>query len=396
MKLAGFPVSPQTFPNIANDMKFLVLVLLTIWPTNSLAELSLKAKISPDQWRREGMTTEVEYSYSEQNMTPDDPWDNQFKPRLLPDRSRRIAGYRGIWFDLGQQSEFGSKYSGGLGTYTAKHHPLAVHAPEVQKTFFVYGGTTARNERHLLAMASYYDHRSKTVPRPVVVHDKEGVDDPHDNPSLQIDQRGRLWVFVSGRGRKRPGQVYRSRLPHDISSFEDLGQREFTYPQPWWIEDEGFLFLFTKYTRGRELYWSTSDAFGESWGPDQKLAAMGGHYQMSNQQGDRIITAFNRHPGGNVDRRTNLYFFADQGSGQNLANRRRGSGENSPHQPAGPGSGARLSKGRAARLPQGPRVRCPRPPGASLSHQCKPPTGAGRRASHLDDGAVERRKVGLS
>lgn len=203
-----------------------------------------------------------------------------------------------------------------MGTYTAKHHPLAVHVPEVQKTFFVYGGTLAVNERHLLAMASYYDHRSKTVPRPVVVHDKEGVDDPHDNPSLQIDQRGRLWVFVSGRGRKRPGQVYRSRLPHDISSFEDLGQREFTYPQPWWIEDEGFLFLFTKYTRGRELYWSTSDAFGESWGPDQKLAAMGGHYQMSNQQGDRIITAFNRHPGGNVDRRTNLYFLQTRDRGK--------------------------------------------------------------------------------
>lgn len=72
-------------------MKFLLLILLTIWPTSSLAELSLKAKISPDQGRREGMTTEVEYSYSEQNVSPDDPWDNQFKPRLLPDRSRRIA-----------------------------------------------------------------------------------------------------------------------------------------------------------------------------------------------------------------------------------------------------------------------------------------------------------------
>ena len=26
-----------------------------------------------------------------------------------------IDGYKGIWFDLGQRSEFGSKYSGGLG-----------------------------------------------------------------------------------------------------------------------------------------------------------------------------------------------------------------------------------------------------------------------------------------
>ena len=28
-------------------------------------------------------------------------------------------GYRGIWFTLGQPSEYGEKISGGLGTYTA-------------------------------------------------------------------------------------------------------------------------------------------------------------------------------------------------------------------------------------------------------------------------------------
>src|SRR5690554_3635219 len=123
---------------------------------------------------------------------------------------RRIDGYRGIWFDLGQRSQFGSKYSGGLGTYTAKHHPLALYAPAVHKTFFVYGGTTERMQTHLLAMVSYFDHRTRQLPKPVVVHDKQGVDDPHDNPSLQIDGRGRLWVFVSGRGRRRPGHVYRS------------------------------------------------------------------------------------------------------------------------------------------------------------------------------------------
>ena len=44
----------------------------------------------------------------------------------LGEEPRRIDGYKGIWFDLGQRSEFGSKYSGGLGTYTAKHGPIAV------------------------------------------------------------------------------------------------------------------------------------------------------------------------------------------------------------------------------------------------------------------------------
>src|SRR5690606_38996912 len=33
-------------------------------------------------------------------------------------------GYRGIWFTLGFKFEYGDKYSGGLGTYTANHQPM--------------------------------------------------------------------------------------------------------------------------------------------------------------------------------------------------------------------------------------------------------------------------------
>jgi len=72
---------------------------------------------------------------------------------------------------------------------------------EVQQIFFVYGGTTRAEERHLLIMAGSYDHRSGRVSRPQIVHDKLGVDDPHDNPSLALDDHGHLWVFISGRGR---------------------------------------------------------------------------------------------------------------------------------------------------------------------------------------------------
>src|SRR5690554_2491350 len=56
--------------------------------------------------------------------------------------NQKIEGYKGIWFTLGQFSEYGDKYSGGLGTYTAKHIPLSIYSPEANKTFFVYGGTT--------------------------------------------------------------------------------------------------------------------------------------------------------------------------------------------------------------------------------------------------------------
>src|SRR5690554_1449015 len=145
----------------------------------------------------------------------------------------RADGYKGIWFTLNQFSEYGDKYSGGLGTYTANHIPLAIYAEEVNKTFFVYGGTIP-GERHLLIMASYYDHEKNRVPRPTIVHDKEGVNDPHDNPSIAMDGDGHIWVFISGRGRARPGFKYRSVEPYSVDAFEMIREEEMTYPQPWW------------------------------------------------------------------------------------------------------------------------------------------------------------------
>ena len=236
------------------------------------------------------------------------------RPTQQPPAPRTIDGYRGIWFTLGQFLEYGDKYSGGLGTYTAKHHPLAIYSPEADKTFFVYGGTTNEGDRHLLAMISYYNHATGALPRPVVVHDKQTVDDPHDNPSIQLDAAGHIWVFVSGRGSVRPGFIYRSRKPYDISAFDLVMEDEFAYPQPWWTGESGFMFLFTRYTDGRELYWRTSED-GQDWSPAQKLVS-GGHYQMSNAKDGRVITAFNTHfPNRRVDARTNLSFLQSRDMG---------------------------------------------------------------------------------
>ncbi|MBW8330644.1 MAG: hypothetical protein K0M40_01375 [Prolixibacteraceae bacterium] len=52
-------------------------------------------------------------------------------------QNSKSDGYKGIWFTLGQFSEFGDKYSGGLGTYTANHIPMTIYAPEVKKTFLL-------------------------------------------------------------------------------------------------------------------------------------------------------------------------------------------------------------------------------------------------------------------
>ena len=228
---------------------------------------------------------------------------------------QREDGYRGIWFELGQKSEHGDKYSGGLGTYTAKHVPLAVYAPEVEKTFFVWGGTV-KGRRHLLAMVSYYDHRSGTVPRPVVVHDKQGVSDPHDDPTICLDGEGHVWVFVAGRATVRDGFKYRSREPYSIDGFDLVEvHKGMCYPQPWPVEGQGILLLLTKYTAGRELYWQTR-ADGAAWSEERKLAGFGGHYQVSWERDGRVITAFNWHKDGRPDSRSNLYFLQTDDMGQ--------------------------------------------------------------------------------
>ncbi len=234
-------------------------------------------------------------------------------------QNARVNGYKGIWFTLGQFSDYGDKYSGGLGTYTSSHVPVAIYSKAADKTFFVYGGTTQEDQKHLLIMISYYDHIKKRVPKPVIVYDKNGVDDPHDNASIAIDDKGHIWVFVSGRNTSRPGIIFKSHLPYSIDRFDKIKEGDMTYPQPWWIAGKGFLYLFTKYTKGRELYWSTSKD-GQQWTEEQKLSGMGGHYQVSNVWNGKLVSAFNYHPGGNVDKRTNVYVAQTSDMGKTWTN----------------------------------------------------------------------------
>lgn len=219
----------------------------------------------------------------------------------------RINGYRGIWYALGFKFEYGDKYTGGLGTYTANHQPMAVYAPAVRQTFFVYGGTPSESERQLVIMVGLYDHQLGTVSRPVAVHLDPGVDDPHDNACLQIDPAGYVWIFKSGRNTTRPGMIYRSRSPYSIEAFEVVDSWVFTYPQLWHDPVRGFFLAFTRYTGGRELYWRTS-VDGVTWSEIGKLAGFDGHYQVSGLHEGKFATFFNWHPGGDNDQRTNVYY----------------------------------------------------------------------------------------
>ncbi|TFG40760.1 MAG: hypothetical protein E4H43_05250, partial [Bacteroidia bacterium] len=230
-------------------------------------------------------------------------------------QNTKIDGYRGLWFSDGQLKEYGYKLSGGVATFAPRHRPIAVYSPEVKKTFFVYGGTTSADEQHLLVMVSYFDHRLHIVPKPVVVYDKMGVIEPNDNGSLSIDSDGYLWIFISGRGRTRPGLIFKSSKPWSIEGFEKVTEWEMLSPQPWWTADDGFLLMFSKSTKGRELYFRSSSD-GKTWTESQKVAGMGGNFQVSNIFGNKLVTVFNYHPGGNIDKRTNLYLLQSEDMGK--------------------------------------------------------------------------------
>ncbi len=190
----------------------------------------------------------------------------------------KADGYRGIWY-MNQPTgdEYVFKYSGGLGTYCAKHSPLAVYCPAVEKTFFCYGGTTAAShlgytaadlregrqlERprpgFLLHMVSYFDHRHGLVPRPTILLDK-GTADAHDNPVLAVDGEGYLWIFSTSHGRSRPSFIHRSLRPYDIDAFRPVAARwqnpggkstpvdNFSYLQMATVPGGGFVGCFTRY-----------------------------------------------------------------------------------------------------------------------------------------------------
>lgn len=236
--------------------------------------------------------------------------------------NEKADGYKAIWFELNEKYKHGDKYSGALGTYTAKHTPLAIYSEEVNKTFFVYGGTRSEKERHLLCMIGEFDHSTGMLSRPTIVHDKEGINDPHDNPSIMIDRDGYIFVFVSGRGKKRAGYKYQSRSPFDIKEFVQISEEELTYPQPWSTNFGSFHF-FTKYTGNRLLYFETSRD-GLTWSEDKLLAAISaregefaGHYQTSSSYDKKVVgTFFNRHPNGIVNKRTDLYYVQSKDFGK--------------------------------------------------------------------------------
>ncbi len=265
---------------------------------------------------------------------------------------KQADGYVGVWYQnqrLGGEYVF--KYSGGLGTYSAKHRPFAVYRPEVNKTFFCYGGVdhdyheryaeklshenldSARPKDAIHHMVSYYDHNTGTVPKPGILLNKN-THDAHDNPVISVDDGGRIWIFSTTHGNSRTAYVRKSTRPYDISEFEDVrpfqvidGKKEpirnFSYMQAWHLPKKGFVYFFTKYEGPKRRTCFASSADGIEWKWTQLADIEDGHYQISAATADKAATAFNYHPKAfmgdpkkrGLNWRTNLYYMEtpDQG-----------------------------------------------------------------------------------
>ncbi len=225
--------------------------------------------------------------------------------------NRRDTGYRGIWY-MNQPSgdEYVYKYSGGMGTYPANHTPYAWYVPKVNKTFFTYGGSLPEDSTRLIHMVSYYDHATGMVPRPTILLDKK-TDDAHDNPVINVDDAGTIWIFSSSHGRSRPSYISRSTKPYSVDAFELVWTGNYSYPQPWYLSGHGFLLMHTYYNPGRTICMMTSED-GVKWSERRLLSSIAqGHYQVSRPLGrGRVGTSFMYHPKGKgLNWRTNLYYM---------------------------------------------------------------------------------------
>ena len=254
------------------------------------------------------------------------------------------TGYRGIWYsNEPSKDEYVYKYSGGLGTYPANHYPFSIYVKEQNKTFFCYGGADLEGKT-LLHAVSYFDHKTGKVPRPTIVLDKK-TNNAHDNPVMNIDKDGFIWIFSTAHGTNSPSYIHKSLKPYDITAFEEVKATKivdgkeaplnnFSYLQSWYQPQNGFINLFTHYDRQvipnqstkprRTISYMTSPD-GVHYSEWKDLSTIQeGHYQTSGQFQNKLASSFNFHPikvGENgLNYRSNLYYIQTQDFGKNWQN----------------------------------------------------------------------------
>ena len=274
---------------------------------------------------------------------------NQEKGTVV--KTQIADGFNGIWYQRQKTGgEYRYKYSGGLGTYCAKHKPFAIYSEKSKKTFFCFGGTTPEYHEKfdldldnldrekvkgaLLHMVSYYDHEAGMVAQPTILLDK-GTHDAHDNPVIAMDDAGYIWIFSTSHGGLRPSYVHKSLQPYNVDAFALMKPRfgpgkkdavkKFSYMQVWHIPKQGFVYFFTRYIDGKRTTRFAQSGDGIHWDGLTQIANIEeGHYQVSAAQPGKAASAFNYHPQAFMGKRsrkglnwrTNLYYVETLDAGQ--------------------------------------------------------------------------------
>lgn len=181
--------------------------------------------------------------------------------------------YGGVWYCCGQATLLPGKsyvYSGPMATYCAWHRPMAVCAPEVEGTFFVFGD--ADNAPAI----GRYDHRTGRFSTPMVLGSNPDGD-AHRNPTLLIDREGYLRVFYGAHGRAT--RALRSKRPYDVATWVSCADiPDTSYPQPWELLP-GEVFVSYRGGGAREgTWWRCRKSLdgGRSWEAPGDLVAFEG------------------------------------------------------------------------------------------------------------------------
>lgn len=180
------------------------------------------------------------------------------------------------WYELPQYYNGLPKYSGVLGTYTAKHSPVAVSCSLGK------WATYSENDDGDLSIYSL-DLNSG---RKYLVHTVFGFDDPHQNAAIQCGG-GKLWITVSSRGDKRLGYQYNS-IDGKVWSLYGTGFR--AYPQLHWVNN-GLVTIYSSYEHQTDgsIIRRPMTSCG-----DYPLTSDGiGHYMLSYYDGTYIHMVYN-------------------------------------------------------------------------------------------------------
>lgn len=178
---------------------------------------------------------------------------------------------RGVWYHCGAANLLpgqGAVYSGPMATYCIWHRPMAIYAPEPNRSYFVYGSAGNR------PTISFYDHNAHEWAYPVVIGENPDGD-AHRNPTLLTDEEGHLYMFWGAHGHE--SFVHRSVRPHDISAWEERAPIEpdegsTSYPQPWMLR-EGEIFVSYRKAPGWRFRTSTDGA--ASWSEPTDICDFG-------------------------------------------------------------------------------------------------------------------------